>query len=123
MFKIRDQWSGKESLRFLARTIGIMVLATCLTGCATMGGKMTNLSEGMDRAKVIQKLGKPDGFQRDGEYETLRYNHRLVSGWAYDRADYHVVLKNGKVVAYGQGDVRVKNNPNSAILYNVGSGN
>jgi Resolvase, N terminal domain len=33
-----------------------------------------------------------------------------ASGWAWDRADYNVVFKSGKVVEYGTGEVRVKQN-------------
>jgi hypothetical protein len=60
----------------------------------------------MPKAEVIQLLGNPDGFQSRGPYEALKYSNRLVSGWAADRADYYVVVKDGVVVEYGNGQVR-----------------
>ncbi len=43
--------------------------------------------------------------------EWFQYSHRRVTGWAWDRADYNVVFKNrSRVVEYGTGEVRVKQN-------------
>lgn len=89
------------------RKIIVLIIIGCLAGCAT-GEKMSRLKEGMTKTEVIDVLGDPDGFQRSGDYEAMKYNHRLVTGWAWDRADYNVILKEGKVVEYGQGQVRVK---------------
>ena len=72
----------------------------------------------MSKDEVTSILGDPDGYQARGEYETLKYSHRLVTGWAWDRADYNVILKDSKVVEYGTGEVRVKN-VNSNILFSV----
>lgn len=91
-----------------------------LTGCATMRSEIAGLQEGMDRAEVMHRLGKPDGFKRHGEYEALEYSHRLVTGWAYDRADYYVILKDGKVVEYGTGQVRVKQMGSMVIIAGPG---
>jgi hypothetical protein len=70
--------------------------ALLLVGCTT-GERITNLREGLSKAEVMETLGKPDGFQRTGEYEALRYSNRLVSGWSWDRADYSVILKNDRM--------------------------
>ncbi|VXC89801.1 conserved hypothetical protein [Burkholderia sp. 8Y] len=67
---------------------------------------MGEVNEGMSKGEVISILGKPDGFQRSGEYEALRYTDRLISGWSWNRADYTVVLKNDHVSEYGPGQVR-----------------
>ncbi len=48
----------------------------------------------------------PDGFQRSGTDEALRYSDRLISGWSWNRADYTVVLRDGHVSEYGPGQVR-----------------
>ncbi|MEW6614790.1 MAG: hypothetical protein AB1401_04930 [Thermodesulfobacteriota bacterium] len=66
------------------------------------------MSPGMAKAEVINTLGNPDGFKKVGDYEVFTYTHRLVTGWAWDRADYHIILKDGKVTEYGAGEVRVK---------------
>ena len=85
--------------------IGISLI---FSGCATTGERMSHLREGMARPAVVNLLGQPDGFKRNGDYEWLQYSHRLVTGWAWDRADYNVILKDNKVVEYGTGEVRVK---------------
>lgn len=77
---------------------------------------MTRLREGMTKDQVIDLMGRPEGFQRSGEYEALKYSHRLVTGWAWDRADYNIILKDGKVAEYGVGEVRVKDAPTSMLI-------
>jgi hypothetical protein len=89
-------------------------LLTALLGCAT-GEQMQSVREGMSKDQVIAALGNPDGFQRSGEYEALRYTNRLISGWSWDRADYNVILRNGRVVEYGPGQVRQRD-PNVGTL-------
>ena len=85
-----------------------------LIGCAT-GERMQSMREGMSKNEVIAVLGNPDGFQRSGEYEALRYANRLMSGWSWDRADYNVILRSGRVVEYGPGQVRQRD-PNVSTL-------
>lgn len=77
-----------------------------LSGCV-IGERMGNVREGMSKDEVISTLGNPDGFQRSGDYEALRYTNRLMSGWSWDRADYTVIFKKGRVVEYGPGQVRL----------------
>lgn len=59
----------------------------CAVSCTT-GERITNLREGLTKAEVIEMLGRPDGFQRSGDYEQLQYTNRIISGWSWDRADY-----------------------------------
>jgi hypothetical protein len=80
-------------------------LVALLGGCAT-GDRMGAIHEGMARSEVIAIIGNPDGFQRSGDYEALRYSNRLMGGWSWDRADYSVILLNGRVTEYGPGEVR-----------------
>ena len=70
--------------------------------------KLKKLSPGDSTSIVEKKLGKADGFKTRGDFTVLNYNHRLISGWAWDRADFHVILKNNQVVEYGMGEVREK---------------
>jgi hypothetical protein len=74
-------------------------------GCTT-GEKIVNIREGLSKAEVIEMLGRPDGFQRSGDHEQLRYTNRIISGWSWDRGDYSVILKDDRVVEYGPGPVR-----------------
>ena len=76
---------------------------------------MATIREGLSKAEVIDILGSPDGFQRTGEYEALRYTNRLLSGWSWDRADYTVILKGNRVLEYGPGPVRQRD-PNTLIF-------
>lgn len=77
------------------------------------GNSFKKLEEGMSKDDVLRLLGKPDGFRREGATETLTYSNRLMSGWAWDRSDYYVVLSDGKVTAYGK--VRDRR-PNTLIV-------
>lgn len=92
--------------------VGCLLLE--LLGCST-GERMQSVREGMSKDEVIATLGNPDGFQRSGDYEALRYANRLISGWSWDRADYNVILRNGRVVEYGPGQVRQRD-PNVSTL-------
>ena len=95
----------------------LILLLALLIGCAT-GVLMSRVRPGMSKDEVTNILGNPDGFQAKGEYEAIKYSHRLVTGWAWDRADYFVILKDNKVIEYGMGEVRVKN-VNSNVLFLV----
>lgn len=99
------------------RLLSAIVLVVILASCAT-GELMSNLRPGMNKEEVTRVLGSPDGFQSRGEYESLKYSHRLVTGWAWDRADYFVILRDGRVIEYGTGEVRIKD-MNSNILFLV----
>ena len=107
--------NGERAPHLTAAFLFVSLLA--LSGCATgekMGG---GIREGLSKAEVINVLGNPDGFQRSGEYEALRYTNRLISGWSWDRANYSVILKNERVVEYGPGQVRQRDpNVNTLIL-------
>ena len=98
----------------MLRQLLALVLLVALAACAT-GERMQSVREGMSKDEVISTLGNPDGFQRSGDYEALRYTNRLISGWSWDRADYNVILRNGRVVEYGPGQVRQRD-PNVSTL-------
>ena len=87
-----------------------MLLATATLSSCVTGDKISSIQPGMTRQEVISKLGRPDGEKVGENEEVLSYNNRFASGWSNDRADYNVILRDGKVVEYGQGEVRVKDN-------------
>lgn len=97
------------------RIIMLLVFVTLLGGCTT-GELMSDIRPGMTKDEVTSVLGSPDGYQSLGEYEALKYSHRLVSGWAWDRADYFVILNANKVVEYGTGEVRVKDMSSNVLF-------
>jgi len=75
---------------------------------------MSSLRPGMTKAEVIARLGQPDGYRQVNNQEVLSWNNRLSSGWSWDRADYNVIITNGRVTEYGQGQVRPK--PNGTVV-------
>lgn len=86
--------------------VALLALSLLLSGCITGEQVRGGVHEGMTKEAVIELLGKPDGFKRDGDVETLQYVNRLISGWSWDRTDYAIILTNGKVTEYGPGEVR-----------------
>jgi len=88
-----------------------------LTGCTT-GEKMSRIETGMSRQQVIAILGRPDEVSSQGQYERLGFTHRLITGWSWDRTDFNVVLKDGKVLQYGHGEIRDRS---PRMIYHSGS--
>jgi hypothetical protein len=85
--------------------LAVALVAVLLAACAT-GERMRGVQAGMWKDELVGLLGEPDGVQRIGEYEVLRYSNRLASSWSSDRADYSVILRGGRVVESGPGQVR-----------------
>jgi len=106
------------------KKFAVFALLTVCLGCAAVTGqKIRHMSEGMSKNEVIDLLGAPDGFQRNGEYTALKYLHRYIDGYPGwggngDRADYVVILKNDKVAEWGAGEVHINQNQgNGGILF------
>jgi hypothetical protein len=81
-----------------------------------MGDRMKEVEPGMSEAQVVQKLGRPNGFQVKDNCKSLTYTNRLVSIWSMDHADFYVVVCDGKVTQTGNGDVRQWQNPNRFLF-------
>ena len=80
-------------------------IASVLSACTT-GEKMSKLEPGMTRQQVVGILGRPDAVHSSGPYEQLEYTHRLITGWSWDRSDFEVILKDGRVLEFGHGEIR-----------------
>lgn len=91
--------------------LSLLVVIHALSGCAT-GERMKNVREGMWKDELVSVLGNPDEWQRIGNYEVLRYTDRLIDGFSRDRTDYNVILRGGRVVQFGSGQVRQRD-PNT----------
>jgi outer membrane protein assembly factor BamE (lipoprotein component of BamABCDE complex) len=88
--------------------IALLLSTVALSSCA-YGKKMQELRPEMSQQQVVEKLGNPDGVRRVGDFTVWTYFNRLVSSWAPDRADYHVVFDpEGRVTEYGPGEIRVR---------------
>lgn len=77
---------------------------------------MKGVREGMTKEEVIAQLGEPDGYRRSGSYEALQYTNRLISGWSWDRTDYTVILKDGRVNSYGSGEIRERDPETGTLI-------
>lgn len=97
----------------------ISVIGVCsvllLSGCVT-GNSVRQLTPGMSRAEAIDVMGPPDGVMVEGQFEALSYSNRLMSGWSWDRTDYYVILEDGIVTQYGNGEVRQDQRQGSTVL-------
>lgn len=93
-----------------------VAIVSLICACAT-GERIVRLDPGMSKNQVVDVMGRPDGYKAQDGYEVLRYTNRLISGWSWDRADYNVVIKDGKLVEYGAGEVRTKQVGSSTVLF------
>lgn len=75
-----------------------------LFGCAEE--KIKDVHKGVSWHQVVTLLGEPDGSQRSGPYEALRYSNLPSNGTPADHVDYNVILLEGFVIDYGYGYVR-----------------
>jgi hypothetical protein len=89
--------------------------AILLVACTT-GENMRQLHGGETKAEVEAILGRPDGYRRVGNTEALTYAQRLMSGWSWDKADYQVILVDGRVAEYGPGTIRPAPTPSVSTL-------
>ena len=51
-------------------------------------------------------MGPQEGYKKIGEFEVYSYYNKIMNSWTWDRADYHYVVKDGRVVEYGTGEIR-----------------
>lgn len=77
-----------------------------LFGCAAFEDKIQAVHKGATKNQVITLLGNPDGSERSGEYEALRYTNRPDGAGQPAGSDYIVILVEGRVVDYGYGYVK-----------------
>ena len=90
----------------MLRRTAVAGIALLLAGCFTGEKVRMHIHEGMAKDDVIRVLGKPDGYKRTERHEALTYVNRFISGWGWDKADYTVILMDGKVTEWGAGNVR-----------------
>ena len=81
--------------------IAIAMLTACMTG-----EKISQIRPGMTTGQVTTILGHPDGFREAGDVSYYQYSNRLTSGWGWDKGDYEVAFRNGKVIGYGATEIR-----------------
>lgn len=93
-----------------------LLMLSFLSGCFH-GEVITQVHPGMSVNEVQDIMGSQEGYRQVGDYEVYSYYNKLISGWGWDRADYHYVFKDGKLVAYGAGEIR--QNKNTGVVFIV----
>lgn len=96
------------------KIVFLMLILLATYGCFH-GEKITRIQPNMTVEQVKSIMGSQEGYKRIGEYEVYSYYNKLISGWAWDRADYHYVYKDGVLVAYGAGEIR--QNQNTGVVF------
>lgn len=77
---------------------------------------MVRVKPGLSKDEVTRLLDNPDGCHSRGEYESLRYSNRLISGWGWDGGDHFVDLNDAKVKEYGPGEMRQANHGSNLLV-------
>ena len=101
---------GGYMKRFLTIAITMVALAGCFHG-----EKISRVHPGMSVEDLHCMMGHQEGYKKIGNYEVYSYYNKLISGWGWDRADYHYIVKDGKVVEYGAGEIR--QNQNTGVVF------
>ncbi len=96
--------------KYFAVFVTILTLAGCFHG-----EKISQVRPGMSIEELQGMMGNQEGYKKIGDYEVYSYYNKLISGWAWDRADYHYVVKDGKVIEYGAGEIR--QNQNTGVVF------
>ena len=100
----------------MRRIFFVLFALLFFSGCFH-GEVITQVHPGMSIDQVQEVMGKPEGYRKVGDQEVYSYYNKLISGWGWDRADYHYVVKDGELVAYGAGEIR--QNQNTGVVFIV----
>lgn len=84
------------------RLVGAALVLVALSGCSTVGEKITRLKPGVHADQVIAVLGQPDQVLASDGHKVFLYQGRRTrhSIW---KTNYTVLFKDGSVVAFGRG--------------------
>lgn len=98
-----------------------LLLSACVNITPFFGEKITKLSPGDNKEKVLTEIGRPDGFTPVGDGYVLKYLHKQISGWNYQYTDYYLFFdKDNQLVAIKNGEIKDKTQDviNSLNVYN-----
>ena len=102
--------------------IMLVIALVVLTGCQAMiygtAGRLNDVSVGMTKEQVIQKIGEPTFTKAtpDGEFLMYKWMEHVISEWP---KVYYVLLKDGKVAAYGKEGDFVNTRKNAPAEFNI----
>jgi hypothetical protein len=98
------------------KRIGVFILIVFLfIGCAH-GGKISRVRSGISVNELQNIMGPYQGYKKVGEYEVCSYYNQFVSNRSSARADYHYIFKNGKLVEFGAGAIRLDQTTNKPYI-------
>jgi hypothetical protein len=112
--RLANSGRGKHGMNLTGAFL--FTISIFIVGCFH-GEKITQVQPGMSIEEVKSIMGPQEGYKKIGEYEIYSYYNKLISGWAWDKADYHYIVKDGKVVEYGAGEIR--QNQNTGVVFIV----
>lgn len=95
----------KKIVIAVVSALSIFVLVSCF-----FGERRHNIAPMMKKAELEKMLGRPDGYKKDKNKEIYSYYNKMISGWSYDKADYHFIFENGYLLQYGAGEIRQSTN-------------
>ena len=75
-------------MKAIVLQILLLSASISLAGCFH-GEKISRVYPGMPGGDVHSIMGQQEGYKRVGDYEVYSYYNKLISGWAWHRADYH----------------------------------
>lgn len=94
------------------RILIMILISFFIASCASGVQKMRKLNPGMSMTEVDQIMEERDSFrttEKDGDTYTLyQYTNQFCNAHVsmYDKCDFFVIFKNGKVIETGVKDVR-----------------
>lgn len=99
-----------------------LLFAVLLISCASGVQKMRKIDPGMNVIEVNQIMGRRDSFRsveyKGNVYTLYQYTNQYCNAHVslYDKCDFFVIFKNGKVIETGVREVRSQM-PNMQFLY------
>jgi len=106
-------------MKKIIKVMTILCFSLLVTACATSpitGERISTLTPGDNLNKVVEVVGKPDGFDTlEDNVVVYKYINRYISGWDNKTTDYYLFFKNNKLVSIKNGMLR----ENSANLANA----
>ena len=96
------------------KTLSLFLISAFLVGCTTATA-LTRVKPGMSKHEVERIIGRPDGFELDGDIVVTSYRNRYASEFSGDKTDFILVYRNDKLVKLTNTPVR-RHVPNNGLI-------
>ena len=101
----------------IAVLVALIASTAMARGPFVTGGSFQKLRPGMSPEQVERIVGRPDGFKTVGSQVAYTYLNILISGWAWDRVDYHVIFTDDRLTEIGTGEVRQNSQTGTLFIF------